>query len=100
MVATTYLHESELNVPTGDPELDPLLQEVRDLSGRDYQAVRGPSAIPLLFRRTRPAKFALYVFVDGLLPWQQISSVTCKQTLEAYLMGVLNGYSHALRNQA
>ncbi len=39
MVCTTSLSESNQNVPTKDDDLNELIQEARDITGRNWQVV-------------------------------------------------------------
>lgn len=102
MTCTTFLHDSELNRPLPDLEVQSILDEVRKLSGEDWQVVPLPEQRAGLFRKRRPAVYGIYVYVGGMGPWQQInfwseresSSINLYQPLEvvaAYFLGVLSG---------
>lgn len=96
MPITTFLHDSELNQPSGDSELDELLEEARRLSGRNYQVVKHQVRVWHLWPRpgSRCAdRFYLYVEVGGVGPWQWMSSIQNIETVRAYLLGIINGCS-------
>lgn len=102
MTCTTFLHEGELNVPLPNAELQKLLEEVRERTGKDWQVV------PIQAVKGRwPVKktitlYGVYVYVGGVGPWQQInfyregsdSSINLYVTLDlvaAYLFGLHGG---------
>lgn len=104
MTCTTFLHDGELNQPLPDPEAQSLLDEVRKLSGENWQVVPLPPRRSGLFRRKVPTYYGIYVYVGGMGPWQQInfwsgsadtrSSINLYQPLDviaAYLLGMLGG---------
>ena len=102
MTCTTFLHEGELNQPLPDAEVQQILDEVRKLSGEDWQVVPLPPRSTGLFRRKQPTYYGVYVYVGGMGPWQQInfwgavgtSSINLYQPLEvvaAYLLGLYGG---------
>lgn len=94
MPITTFLHEAELNQPTGDAELDDLLAEARSLTGRNYQVVthRAIERHGFFGLRTRIViRTCLYLEVGGIGPWQWLSSMQTVETVRAYLLGLING---------
>jgi hypothetical protein len=108
MTCTTFLHDGELNQPLPDGEVQAILDEVRKLSGENWQVVPLPSQRAGLFRRKQPDLYGVYVYVGGIGPWQQINfwsadrswSISLYQPLEvvaAYLLGMLGGLHKAKR---
>lgn len=93
MVSTTILQEHELNQPSGDTLIDELLIDVRKISGRDYQVVRCTSHRGIGPFKRNHSSLRLYVFVDGLAPWQELNAQS-PEAIRAYLRGLLNGYQH------
>lgn len=111
MTCTTFLHDGELNQPLPDAEVQAVLDEVRKLSGEDWQVVPLPPRRAGLFRRKQPTYYGVYVYVGGAGPWQQINfwsadvswSINLYQPLEivaAYLIGMLGGLHKARRHAA
>lgn len=108
MTCTTFLHDGELNQPLPDAEVQAILDEVRKLSGEDWQVVPLPEQRAGLFRRKQPTLYGVYVYVGGIGPWQQINfwsadrrwSISLYHPLEvvaAYLLGMLGGLQKAGR---
>lgn len=100
MPVTTFLHDSELNRPTSDSEIDELLAEVRKTTGRNYQIVETcwTERFGFLGLRTRPAsRMRVYLEVGGVGPWQELQCTKNPDTVRAYLLGMLNGHEDALR---
>ena len=98
MVATTFLHEHELNRPTGDDELDELLAAAREATGENYQIVMHRSVErfgPLRLRRREVLRPQLYLEVGGVGPWQVLMCAHDRATVNAYLFGLLNGFQRA-----
>lgn len=67
---TTFLHQWELDVPTGIKELDELLVEVKELTGENFQIVKhySPEYPPFwaFWRKVKQHEFfGLYVYVGG-----------------------------------
>lgn len=96
MPVTTFLHDAELNQPTGDTELDALLADVRAATNRDYQVVShaGFEQHGFLGLRVRKiTRTCLYVFVGGMGPWQWLAGTQTAAEVRAYLLGLLNGAS-------
>lgn len=103
MTCTTFLNDSELNLPFPYPEVQNVLDDVRKVTKLDWQIV------PLTLTKktwygkvTHETFYGLYVYVGGVVPWQRInffnsksdSSISFYVTIEeitAYLMGTLNG---------
>lgn len=100
MPITTFLHDAELNRPTGDSEIDELLAEVRRCSGRNYQVVawrRVERFGPFWLRKRPITRMNLYLEVGGMGPWQWLSCTTDAATVRAYLLGCLGGHDDAMR---
>lgn len=103
MPITTFLHDGELNQPTGDAEIDELLAEVRQTSGRNYQVVtrRAIERSGLLgLRKREHVRMSVYLEVPGVGPWQWLSCTTDAATVRAYLLGMLGGHDDCLRSNA
>lgn len=100
MTCTTFLHDSELNIPLPDAECQHILHLARKHTGKDWQVV------PLRIRRCKWFKvktetlYGVYVYIGGIGPWQQInffregvrSSINLYVPLEvvaAYFLGML-----------
>ena len=109
MTCTTFLHDSELNVPLPDQRVQEILDEVRELSGQDLQVVPLPRPPARLFRPAPPQLYGVYVYVGGIGPWQQLnfwgppgeSSICLYQTMEvvaAFLMGLRAGLTKGERS--
>lgn len=108
MTCTTFLHDGELNQPLPDAEVQMILDEVRKLSGENWQVVPLPRPRANAFLRRPPTLYGVYVYVGGMGPWQQInfwrngtsSSINLYQPLDvvaAYLLGMLGGLQKAGR---
>ena len=110
MTCTTFLHDGELNQRLPDAEVQAILDEVRKLSGEDWQVVPLPPRRAGLFRKLQPTYYGVYVYVGGMGPWQQINfwappqhgrwSINLYQPLDvvaAYLLGMLGGLHKAQR---
>lgn len=94
MPMTTFLHEAELNQPTGSAELDELLAEVKARTGSNYQVVtrRDLACFGMLGLRRRIVESKqLYVYVGGMGPWQVLQCAHDVPTIRAFLLGLLNG---------
>jgi hypothetical protein len=91
-----------LDAPTGDSELDSLLAEIRQRTGRSWQCeVRTMHPKELLWRTKKATKFySLLLYVGGVMPYQLIMcgsgdiSVT-----KGYLIGYLSGLDDAAKRQ-
>lgn len=96
MPLTTMLHQCELDQPTGNDELDELLAEARQATGRNYQIVMRPR-----YERKRKGIFyvmlqtgteaQVYVECAGVFPWQEMTCARDTRTARAYLLGLING---------
>jgi hypothetical protein len=96
MVATTFLLDSELDIPTGDEELDELLADACRLTGRNYQilihtTIERYGFLGLKKRRVNWPQ--LYLEVGGMAPWQVMQCAGAYPTVKAYLYGLVNGAS-------
>lgn len=97
---TTFLHDGELNRPTGSIVLDELLADARKLTGMNYQIVSRQAfkRYGLFGMRTRRVwRVGLYVEVGGMAPWQVITCAQTSETVQAYLYGLINGWDDAKR---
>lgn len=93
MVMTTA-YCGELDAPTGDKELDSLLAEIRQRTGRSWQCeVRTMQPKELLWRTKKPTKiYSLLLYVGGVMPYQLIMCGSGDiSTTKAYLIGYLSG---------
>lgn len=93
MVCTTVFNGKE-NAPTGDDELDALLAEARNLSGKNWQCDKANHYRKRLFRKREISytHYSLLVFVDGVLPWQYLSCASGSLLrVKAFLYGYING---------
>lgn len=100
MPITTFLHDSELDQPSGHPEIDQLVAEVRKRTGRNYQVVThrwGECYGYFRLRRRVITRMGLFVEVGGVGPWQWLSSTQTAHEVRAYLLGILNGLDDAER---
>ena len=92
MVATTILADWELNQPTGDDEIDELLSEARKLTSQDLQIVVTHNEDRRLFSKNRVwDTWQLYSYCGGMLPWQVMMCAFNRETVFAYLCGMVNG---------
>jgi hypothetical protein len=113
MVCTTFLSDSELNVPTSNDDLNELLKEVRKVSGEDWQITERMTELPVPAWKFWAARefvktYELFVYVGGCGPWQQINfyrdgsdyTINIRNRCElvmAYLYGIVAGV-HSQRN--
>lgn len=104
MTCTTFLHAGELNQRLPEPQAQYFLDEVRRMSGKDWQVVPMPERRVGLFRRKAQTLYGVYVYVGGCGPWQQINfcregaplSLNVYVPLEVvatYFMGMATGLS-------
>lgn len=92
MVATTTLMDHELNKSTHDPEVDRLIEEARRVSGKNWQVIVTKHRDERFFAPTRISKnWQLCVYIGGCLPWQVITCAKDRDTVFAYLAGVIAG---------
>ena len=95
---TTFLHDGELNRPTGSIVLDELLADARKLTGMNYQIVSRQAfkRYGLFGMRTRRVwRVGLYVEVGGMAPWQVMQCAQTSETVQAYLYGLIHGVEAA-----
>lgn len=105
MVCTTFLHDSELNQVLPDPNVQTLLDEVRSLTGEDWQIVSTTIELKTKFWQKRKflTLYSLCRYVGGLGPWQQLNFYSSPEefsintlvdigTISNYLMGICNGF--------
>ena len=76
MTCTTFLHASELNQKLPDADLQKLLEEVRDLTGKDWQIVPNQAVTGRWPFKKLTTSYGVYVYVGGIGPWQQINFYT------------------------
>lgn len=94
MTATTILMDYELNVPTPDEDVNEVLREARELTGKDWQVVVRNHSDKRLFSSPRLFQsWQLCVYVGGCFPYQAIMCATERDTIFAYLAGVVSGAS-------
>jgi|ERR1035437_4374259 hypothetical protein len=102
MTCTTFLHDSELNQPLPNAELQKILEEVRERTGKNWQVVPTQCTIGNWPCKKTITLYGVYVYVGGCGPWQQInfytefakSSINLFVTLDlvaAYLFGLHGG---------
>jgi hypothetical protein len=92
MVATTTLMDYERNKPTLDEDVDYVLAEARNLTGKDWQVCVTTHRDKRLFSKDRVFKtWELLVYVGGCLPWQSLMCAKDRDTVFAYLAGVVSG---------
>lgn len=106
---TTFLHDSEKNQKTNYPEVNKLLDEVRELTGADWQLVPINITTKKWYKTTHETFWGLYVYVGGVGPYQQINFFNAKskssinvyvpiENIADYLMGITAGYYSSKRN--
>lgn len=92
MVATTTLMDYELNKSSLDSEIDRVIDEARSVSGKDWQVIVTVHHDKRLFAKDRVFRsWMLCVHVGGFLPWQVITCANDRDTVFAYLAGVVSG---------
>ena len=107
---TTFLHSGELNIPTSDKNVNEALQEVRNLTGTDWQIIeREVEVTPAFWKFWQSPmivkSYELFCYVGGCGPWQQINFyrahsassigiVVSADLVVAYLYGILSGANH------
>lgn len=92
MVCTTTLANWEIDVPTGDVDIDEALDEARKLTGKDLQVVVTKNEDRRVFARNRVwDSWQLYVKVEGIFPWQVMMCANSRETIFSYLCGMVNG---------
>jgi uncharacterized membrane protein YsdA (DUF1294 family) len=106
MTCTTFLYQSELNIPLPDPECQQILEESRKHTGLDWQVIPIQTRERRWFKVREETLYGLFVYVGGVGPWQQINfyregtrtSINVYVPLEtvmAYLIGTLVVPKHA-----
>jgi hypothetical protein len=108
MCITTFLHDSELNVPTSNIELNKVLKELRTASKEDWQLIERHHCVRGFFGRTKKSYniYELYVFVGGCGPWQlinfysegsdtSINTSNSADKIMAFMLGYLGGIAKA-----
>lgn len=91
-----------LDAPTGDKELDALLSEIRQKTGRSWQCeVRTVQPKELLWRSKKSVKiYELLLYVGGVMPYQLIMCGSGDiSTTKAYLIGYLSGLEEVTKRQ-
>ena len=92
MVATTTLMDYERNKSTLDEDVDYVLSEARKLTNKDWQVRVTVHREKRWFREDRVSKtWELLVYVGGCLPWQVLMCAKDRDTVFAYLAGVVSG---------
>lgn len=106
MCITTFLHDSELNIPTSCKVLNETLLELRKLTKKDWQVIEHVHVKERFFRKAIVHKsYELYVYVGGCGPWQlinffkegtgtTINTVNSNELVIAYMYGMLGGLAH------
>ena len=116
---TTFLHDGELNQPLPFRWMDEVLLDVRTATKENYQVVNHPSlywgwekkwGIPVKRVLLSEDNWALYRWVGGCGPWQQINFFRAVSTssinpyannldlIISYLFGILAGINDAKIN--
>ncbi len=99
---TTLLHETDLNQPLPNVEVQQVLDQVRAATMKDWQVVPITTRSRKWWNKKQTGFYGVYVYVGGLWPWQQINffssdsdtSINPDVTLDvvaAYLTGILVG---------
>lgn len=102
MTCTTFLHDSELNQPLPNTEVQEFLDLARAQTGKDWQVVPFIFSSRKWFKTSYTTLYGVYVYIGGIGPWQQInflnkdgeSSITVYVPLEtvgAFFMGMVAG---------
>ena len=105
MVMTTTLHTCELNQPHPVSNVNELLKELRERTGRDWQICGHPIFVgrkwvfgPYVYK----TRYCLYLYVGGVLPWQQLTiypdSPDSRDDGTAKIVGYMTGYLSGLRH--
>lgn len=92
MVCTTAIEDWEQNVPTKDEDLNELIQEVREVSGKNWQVVERKRTKKRWFRKDKTYYwYGLYLEIGGFLPFQVLTCVHTARECKCYLYGLLSG---------
>lgn len=92
MVATTTLMDYERNKSSMDYDIDTIIDEARRVSGKDWQVTINVHRERRMFRKERVSRhWQLLVHVGGCLPYQVITCAYDRDTVFAYLAGVVSG---------
>lgn len=92
MVCTTSLSQNELNVPTSDPDINEYLKLARFATGKDWQVTERLLVSGRWPFKKETTHFDLFVFVDGMLPWQHLLGGSGNgEITKAFLLGILAG---------
>lgn len=102
MPIMTLLHDWEIDQDIDNPDLQELLNEVREFTGDNWQIVRREVDYKCWFRRYRYAAYTLYKYVGGMLSWQMVNMPDVPDNwhgssaamIEVYLLGYLSGLGH------
>jgi hypothetical protein len=107
MVMTTFLNAHEIDQILPDPSIQTLLDEVRKLTGEDWQIVYHPmnvrGGLKTFFKLNTVDLYSLYVYVGGIGPYQcinfysspeefSINTLVGLDTISNYLMGIVTGF--------
>jgi hypothetical protein len=106
MACTTFLHDSELNQPLPNAEVQEFLDLARQQTGEDWQVVPITFSSRKWFKTQYNTLYGVYVYVGGIGPWQQINfykagsgtSLNLYVSLEvvaAYFMGMVTSQTNA-----
>jgi hypothetical protein len=105
MCITTFLHDSELNVPTSNKELNKLLITVREETKENWQITERTYTVSKAWgmRHEEVKVYDLYKWVGGCGPWQLINFYSSKsgtsintsnsvEVIMAFLLGIRSGF--------
>jgi len=102
---TTTLSDCELNIPLENSQLQQLLEEVREKSGRNWQVTKRSFFRRRVFRKPIESTFySVYLEVGGCMPYQLLNfykgegrygTFISESELACYLMGMVDGLDSA-----
>lgn len=95
MMTTTYA--GPLNAPTGDDELDSLMDELRLKTGKNWQVQKFSGVVESRWFKPDVVHwdYELLLEVGGVLPYQVIMCATGNiSKTKAYIYGYLSGLAH------
>lgn len=112
MCITTFLHDSELDIPTSNEELNKLLKTVKEETKENWQILERTYRVSRAWgmRHEEVKSYELYKWVGGMGPWQLINfysstsgtSINTGNSVEvvmAFLLGIRAGfYSEGAKN--